>query len=98
LVVGLFRTDQLSSQNLQQKTSIHALRRFFSTFGELEKIPLALNMGTCLGHGTLRCAVMGFEARKATDREMEERGSEVLEKTVFDSRLDSNELSVTIYV
>jgi N-acyl-D-amino-acid deacylase len=47
-------------------------KTFDEYLGELEKIPLALNMGTCLGHGTLRCAVMGFEARKATDREMEE--------------------------
>ncbi len=38
---------------------------------EVEKLPLALNMATCLGHGTLRVAVMGFEDRKATSTEIE---------------------------
>ena len=39
---------------------------------ETEKLPLAVNMITCLGHGTLRAAVMGFEDREATPEEMEE--------------------------
>lgn len=37
---------------------------------EVEKLPLAVNMATCLGHGTLRAAVMGFEDREATPEEM----------------------------
>jgi hypothetical protein len=38
LVVGLFRTDRLSSQNPQLETSMHTLRRLFSTYGEKRDI------------------------------------------------------------
>jgi N-acyl-D-amino-acid deacylase len=47
-------------------------RTFDEWLKEVEKLPLAVNLATFLGHGTLRVAVMGFEDRKATSREMEQ--------------------------
>ena len=45
-------------------------RTFGEWLKEVEKLPLALNFAPCLGHGTLRVAVMGFEDRKATGEEI----------------------------
>lgn len=47
----------------------------WNTFGEwlaeVEKLPLAVNFASCVGHGTIRAAVMGFEDRTATPSELE---------------------------
>lgn len=55
----------------------------WKTFGEwlkeVEKLPLTLNLAPCLGHGTLRVAVMGFEDRKGTDTEIEQMKNHVKE-------------------
>ncbi len=50
-------------------------RTFDEWLKEAEKLPLAFNLAPCLGHGTLRVAVMGFENRTATAREMEQMKS-----------------------
>ena len=54
-------------------------RTFDEWLKEVEKLPLALNLATCLGHGTLRVAVMGFEDRKATDEEIAQMKNHVKE-------------------
>ena len=54
-------------------------RTFGEWMKETEKLPLALNLAPCLGHGTLRVAVMGFEDRKATDTEIERMKNHVKE-------------------
>lgn len=46
-------------------------RAFGDWLKEVEKLPLAVNLATFLGHGTLRVAVMGFEDRVASGVEME---------------------------
>ncbi len=47
----------------------------WETFGEyldyMEHIRPSVNFGSAVGHGTIRLAAMGFEARKATEAEME---------------------------
>ena len=37
----------------------------------MEKIKPSVNFGTAVGHGTVRLAAMGFEARRATETELE---------------------------
>ena len=41
----------------------------------LETKGLPLNVGTLMGHGTIRASVMGFEAREPTHQELESMGS-----------------------
>lgn len=38
---------------------------------KLEELKTSVNFGTAVGHGSLRLAAMGFDARKATEEEME---------------------------
>jgi N-acyl-D-amino-acid deacylase len=54
-------------------------RTFDEWLKEAGKLPLAVNLAPFLGHGTLRVAVMGFEDRKATEREMERMKDHVRE-------------------
>ncbi|MCL2010859.1 MAG: amidohydrolase family protein, partial [Synergistaceae bacterium] len=54
-------------------------RTFDEWLKEAEKLPLALNLAACLGHGTLRVAVMGFEDREAADAEIEQMKNHVRE-------------------
>ena len=48
----------------------------WETMGEyldyMEALGPSVNFGTAVGHGTIRLAAMGFEARKATEQEMAE--------------------------
>lgn len=46
-------------------------------FDELSTRPLAVNVVALVGHGTVRAAVMGYDARPATERELESMRREV---------------------
>jgi N-acyl-D-amino-acid deacylase len=54
-------------------------RTFDDWLKEAAELPLALNLAACVGHGTVRVAVMGFEDRKATEREIEQMKGHVSE-------------------
>jgi len=70
----------------------------WNNFGEyldrLEDVPLGLNLWPQVGHCTLRASVMGYENRRATDRELS------LMKTVLEEALEAgaNAISTGGYV
>ncbi|MGN0659881.1 MAG: amidohydrolase family protein [Emergencia sp.] len=63
----------------QLKDYVGDLDYTWETVGEyldmLEEKKVSVNFGTAVGHGTIRLAAMGFDARKATDEEMSEMGA-----------------------
>lgn len=60
----------------QLKDYIGDLQYSWETIGEyldtLKEQKLSVNFGTAVGHGTIRLAAMGFDARKPTDEELAE--------------------------
>lgn len=54
--------------------------------GRYEKIPLTVNLGTLIGHGSVRAKVMGFENREPTPEE-QAKMEDLVEKAMKDGAL-----------